>query len=276
MKSLHAELCSPPQPHACACVAMEVPSFGSPTASLRIACVGNSITRGDARQEPGEGTHTPHKYKTHNRGNFPAELATLLAGRAAVANFGHGGCSVLNTTRMGCQNFDEWRHALAWKPTVVLLMAGTNDSKESLWNSHEFIRAYHRMALQLLALPSRPALLVMAPPPLIASKSPWRPDFLRSEVVPRIVSAVGSIQRRLRQSEHPMDCRPGSVHFLNLHDDAAYAACRETPATDDCSRLYVDDGVHTSAEGARAIASAVFARLRNCSGSAVRRRRLIG
>ena len=70
-------------------------SFGSPTAALRIACVGNSITRGDARQEPGEGTHTPHKYKTFNRGNFPAELATLLAGRAAVANFGHGGCSVL-------------------------------------------------------------------------------------------------------------------------------------------------------------------------------------
>ena len=52
-------------------------SFGSPTAALRIACVGNSITRGDARQEPGEGTHTPHKYKTFNRGNFPAELATL-------------------------------------------------------------------------------------------------------------------------------------------------------------------------------------------------------
>ena len=251
-------------------------SFGSPTASMRIACVGNSITRGDARQEPGEGTHTPHKYKTFNRGNFPAELATLLAGRAAVANFGHGGCSVLNTTRMGCQNFDEWRHALAWKPTVVLLMAGTNDSKESLWNSHEFIRAYHRMALQLLALPSRPALLMMAPPPLIASKSPWRPDFLRSEVVPRIVAAVGSIQRRLRQSEHADDaCWPGSVHFLNLHDDAAYAACRDV-ATDDCSRLYVDDGVHTSVEGARAIAGAVFARLRNCSGSGVRRRRLIG
>ena len=155
-------------------------------------------------------------------------------------------------------------------------MAGTNDSKESMWSSHEFIRAYHRMALQLLALPSRPALLVMAPPPLIASKAPWRPDFLRSEVVPRIVSAVGSIQRRLRQSEHPMDCRPGSVHFLNLHDDAAYAACREGAATDDCSRLFVDDGVHTSVEGARAIAGAVFARLRNCSSSAVRRRRLIG
>ena len=147
----------------CACAAMEVPSFGSPTASMRIACVGNSITRGDARQEPGEGTHTPHKYKTFNRGNFPAELATLLAGRAAVANFGHGGCSVLNTTRMGCQNFDEWRHALAWKPTVVLLMAGTNDSKESLWNSHEFIRAYHRMALQLLALP-----VIAAPAPALA------------------------------------------------------------------------------------------------------------
>ena len=255
---------------------MEVPSFGSPTASMRIACVGNSITRGDARQEPGEGTHTPHKYKTFNRGNFPAELATLLAGRAAVANFGHGGCSVLNTTRMGCQNFPEWKAALAWQPTVVLLMAGTNDSKESIWSSHDFVRAYHRMALQLLALPSRPALLMMAPPPLIASKMPWRPEFLRSEVVPRIVSAVGSIQRRLRQSEHPMDCRPGSVHFLNLHDDAAYAACREagTAATDDCSRLYVDDGVHTSVEGARAIAGAVFARLRNCSG--VRRRRLIG
>ena len=199
----------------------------------RIARVGNSITRGDARQEAG--TLMPHKHK-HNRGNFPAELATLLAGRAAVANFGHGGCSVLNT-RPGAS--DEGATRSAWKPTVVPLMAGTNDSKESCRRTvHPRLPPDGAAAARAAVAPGAE----MAPPPLIVSKSPWRPEFLRSEVVPR------DLRRRLDPAPPPPERAP---------DDAGRGRPLPQPARRRCVRRvprgpatatappFVDDGVHT-------------------------------
>ena len=64
----------------------------------RIACVGDSITRGDGAHEPGRGSHTPFKGAIGSRGNYAALLqAALGAGRYAVGAFAHSGRSALPT-----------------------------------------------------------------------------------------------------------------------------------------------------------------------------------
>ena len=97
-------------------------------ARTRVACMGDSITRGDASHEPGEnGTHRPHKPKIANRGNFPLELQRLMGANWDVRNFGHGGRSVV-----GASAYDktaEFERACKFAPAVVLLMLGTNDAK---------------------------------------------------------------------------------------------------------------------------------------------------
>jgi acyl-CoA thioesterase I len=96
--------------------------------ATRVACMGDSITRGNASHEPGEnGTHRPHKPKIANRGNFPLELQRLMGGSWEVRNFGHGGRSVV-----GASAYDktaEFERACRFAPAIVLLMLGTNDAK---------------------------------------------------------------------------------------------------------------------------------------------------
>ena len=97
-------------------------------ARTRVACMGDSITRGNASHEPGEnGTHRPHKPKIANRGNFPLELQRLMGASWEVRNFGHGGRSVV-----GASAYDrtaEFERACRFAPAIVLLMLGTNDAK---------------------------------------------------------------------------------------------------------------------------------------------------
>ena len=97
-------------------------------ARTRVACMGDSITRGNASHEPGKnGTHRPHKPKIANRGNFPLELQLLMGASWEVRNFGHGGRSVV-----GASAYDktaEFERACRFAPAIVLLMLGTNDAK---------------------------------------------------------------------------------------------------------------------------------------------------
>ena len=104
------------------------PSRHDMVARTRVACMGDSITRGNASHEPGEnGTHRPHKPKIANRGNFPLELQRLMGASWEVRNFGHGGRSVV-----GASAYDktaEFERACRFAPAIVLLMLGTNDAK---------------------------------------------------------------------------------------------------------------------------------------------------
>ena len=54
---------------------------------MRVACLGDSITRGDARHEPGRGTHPPYKHQTAGRGSYPARLQELLGGSDDLLTF---------------------------------------------------------------------------------------------------------------------------------------------------------------------------------------------
>ena len=93
-------------------------------ATMRIACVGDSLTRGDGAHEG----HAQHP----TRGNYPATLQHLLPG-ATVRNFGHGGATACNASDTPYEATREFRHARAFHAHVVVLMLGTNDAKQRHW-----------------------------------------------------------------------------------------------------------------------------------------------
>ena len=117
---------TPPRQHSAS--PCRTPSRRNMVARTRVACMGDSITRGNASHEPGKnGTHRPHKPKIANRGNFPLELQRLMGASWEVRNFGHGGRSVV-----GASAYDktaEFERACRFAPAIVLLMLGTNDAK---------------------------------------------------------------------------------------------------------------------------------------------------
>ena len=111
---------------------------------LRIACVGDSLTRGDGLHEHPPNHRVPAIQLTarqrplRERGSYPAFLARLIGRRADVRNFGHGGSTACNRSGGSGPPFvgvHEMPAALQFSPHVVVLMLGTNDAKRHLWLS---------------------------------------------------------------------------------------------------------------------------------------------
>ena len=254
-----------------------------------VSCVGNSITRGNASHEPGDGTHSPRKSSARMRirGNYPAILASLSGGRLTTSNFGHGGRTAVNASEAYVRTL-EYSAALESTPQTVVLMLGTNDCKRSMWpqHQHDFVPALVKIGLAFLSLPSQPNLLLVVPPPIInyRSQSPPPLEFqaavLASEIRPRIIEAsqlLANISRTRHWPHSDRPCAPGTVSLLDLHSRwAGKYDCEIWPAIarEDCASLYIADGIHTSERGAQAIAAAVYEELEPCAiqiGSCTRR-----
>ena len=111
----------------------------SASAPLRVACVGDSLTRGDALHElphwqrvPAHRLVKPFHVELRSRGNYPALLQRLIQrDDVVVRNFGHGGSTACNATELPYAGTREYRRVTRWAPQVAVVMLGTNDAKVS-------------------------------------------------------------------------------------------------------------------------------------------------
>ena len=87
---------------------------------IRVACVGDSITFG-----AGVGDREKNSY--------PAVLGRLLGEKWQVKNFGVSGATMLNKGDKPYTKQKAFAAALEFKPNVVLIKLGTNDSKPQNW-----------------------------------------------------------------------------------------------------------------------------------------------
>ena len=83
----------------------------------RIACVGDSITYGATIRD-----------KSHD--SYPAQLGTMLGRKYSVKNFGASGYTLQESCDRPYTSHKRYKKSLDFKPDVVLIMLGTNDTKE--------------------------------------------------------------------------------------------------------------------------------------------------
>ena len=100
-------------------------AVGTTTAAYpftRLACLGDSITRGDTlhEEEPND--------KKDGRGNYPLLLDAMLDG-VDVANFGASGAAVQGDLGADFRGKSAYKRATEWEPDAVVIMLGINDAK---------------------------------------------------------------------------------------------------------------------------------------------------
>ena len=92
--------------------------------AVRVACIGNSITHGSG-------------IDMQELNGYPAQLQRLLGSGYYVKNYGVGARTMLNNGDYPYMKEMAWRDAQSFRPDIVIIKLGTNDSKDYNWNAHK-------------------------------------------------------------------------------------------------------------------------------------------
>ena len=211
--------------------ARQTPQSGA----IRVACIGNSITDG-------------HGIDMRTAYGYPAMLQKKLGKDYWVKNFGVCSRTMLNKGDWPYMNEMAWQDALAFKPDVVVIKLGTNDSKPENWQyGSEFRQDLEQMITTLrpdLAQPAKKAkkakkaAIVEAKPrillctPIPAFKSTWN----ISDSV--ITNAIIPIQQEVAKKY--------GLQVVDLH----------TLYANDGDKM-LDDGIHPDPKGAARLADII-------------------
>lgn len=190
-----------------------------PAAAIRLACVGDSITAGYALADP-----------AHDA--YPAQLARLLGPEYEVRNFGVSGATLMDAGNYPYRGRPAHAEALAWKPDVVVIALGTNDTKEVNIPVHpdDFGPSYRGLVARFRTANPAAKILLCLPPPAFPVAMGIAERVLVAEILPRI--------REVATEER--------LPLIDLH----------TPL-EDAAALF-PDRIHPSPAGAARIAALVY------------------
>lgn len=186
--------------------------------AVRVACIGDSITDG-------------HGIDLRATNGYPAQMQTMLGDGYVVKNLGVSGRTMLNAGDQPYMKELAWEDALAFRPDVVVIELGTNDSKPANWaHKKDFSADLQQMLDALKALPSKPRILICTPIPALSAGWTIDEKVIAGEVIPMIEKAA----------------KKNKLEVIDLR--AVFT---------DQQALYQEDGIHPNPQGVRKIAETV-------------------
>jgi alpha-L-fucosidase 2 len=203
------------------------------SAQKKVACIGNSITYGY-----GLNGSTP---------TYPQQLQKLLGTGYTVENDGVSATTLLKKGDNPYWVNGKLPQVFAFKPDIVVLKLGTNDTKPENWNTHsgEFKSDYLSMVDTLAKMSSKPKIFVVLPAPVFKNQiaASWgiRDSIIKLELP--IIKDVAS-ERGLTV----IDCNTPLLKF---------------------PQFFSADGVHPNGTGADTIAHIVYRAITSTSNSSV-------
>ncbi|MFM9332131.1 glycosyl hydrolase 115 family protein [Paenibacillus mesotrionivorans] len=198
---------------------------------IKMAAVGDSITFGSDSAGP-----------IQPEDKYPAQLQALLGANYQVENFGVSGATMLENgtdtggAQKGYVHQQKFAESQAFQPDVVVIMLGTNDSKELNWETYKAEYVDHGLKLiqSYRDLDSHPAVYLATSPTVVAGSNRYgiQADVLHNEIVP--------LQKQIALI--------ADAGFIDVHQATQNATLAQFP-----------DYVHGNAAGYTWIAEAVYA-----------------
>ena len=203
--------------------------------AIKVACIGNSITDG-------------HGIDFAPANGYPAQLQRLLGNDYLVKNFGVSGRTMLNKGDQPYMNEQAWKDAVAFKPDVVIIKLGTNDSKPQNWQyGEEFKQDLKQMITTLrpdLAQPAKkgkknkkqviknegPKIILCTPVPALKKSWGINDEIIKNNIIP--------IQQEVAQEYN--------LQVIDLH--TLFGTDKDT---------MLDDGIHPNGKGAQKMAQII-------------------
>ena len=194
------------------------PNPNSSVGDVRIACIGDSITYGST-------------VKNWPKNNYPVILGNMLGDGYTVCNYGISGGTLLNSADKPYMQTEMFSASVDFLPDVVVLMLGTNDSKQDNWtNEIDFYDQLNAFIDEYESLSSKPSIILCTPC--------------------KAYSDIYTIQDTVVFKVAEITKRTASERGLALVD--IHAISEHHP------EWFETDGVHPNNDGAAAIAEAVY------------------
>jgi lysophospholipase L1-like esterase len=188
--------------------------------AVKIACVGTSVTQG---------------YVLPDEKTYPYKLQALINSKGdntdKVLNYGIGGTTILKKGDKPYWLEEKFTYLKQWKPTIMIIEFGTNDSKNQNWaRRSEFKSDYVAFIKLFQTQGNNPKIYICLPTPAFSENFDVKPDVIRDEVTPLIQEIA----------------KETNVEVIDFYKPMAGK-----------SDLFID-GVHPTAEGATVLADEVY------------------
>jgi len=169
---------------------------GAGVAKIRVACVGDSITVSYAVSNP-------------EKVGYPAVLGTLLGEKYEVRNYGCNGTTLLKGGDRPYSNTEQFKQAGDFKPNIVVVLLGTNDTKPGNWAlKAQFGGDYEALIEHFRSLPSKPVVYVCLPVPVYGKGNWGITNENLQEVLPIVRQVAKKTQAPLIDLNTPLDKHP--------------------------------------------------------------------
>lgn len=190
----------------------------------RVACVGDSITYGCfIAGQPWN--------------SYPRQLGRLLGKEYCVGNFGYTNRTAINTADFPYTSEKLYERSLEFMPDIVLIMLGTNDTKEINWDQEKYKKDMGKLINSYRSLGTHPKIYLLLPLPVFSfmGRVRWsiRSNVLEKELIPACKQVA----------------EENNAIIINAHD--VFAGKKS---------MFID-GIHPNRRGARLLADTVYSEI---------------
>ena len=150
---------------------------------LRIACVGDSITEG-------------YGLAVQSKTSYPVMLDSILGPKYAVLNSGRSATTLQKKGDFPYWICKEFSNVFVYKPNIIIMKLGTNDTKPNNWHADKYEQDYQAMIDTFKTISSKPEIYVCLPVPVFKTK--W--GINDSTVVHGIIPIIEKLAKKNKLS----------------------------------------------------------------------------
>lgn len=173
---------------------------------IKVACIGNSITYGAG-------------IANREKNSYPAQLQVYLGEKFEVKNFGSSGSTLLNKGDYPYIETESYRQSLTFKPDIVIIKLGTNDSKpQNIIHSAQFKSDYLHLIDEYKKLPSKPRIILLTPLRCFLNDAQIAHELIQKDLAP-VIQQVAYDEKleiidmyRLFGNEYDSTLLPDKIH----------------------------------------------------------------
>ncbi len=179
--------------------------FPSCSGNIKIACVGDSIT---------EGYGLPYQSRTA----YPVVLDSLLGPGYSVMNLGRSATTLRKKGDFPYWSCKEFYDVFVYRPDIIIIMLGTNDTKTQNWDSASFAHDYQALIDTFKTIPTKPKIYVCLPVPVFKSKWTINDSTLTKWEIP-IIKKLAVKNHLPVMDLHSQMSGYGQYFFDGIHPD---------------------------------------------------------